>query len=87
MDSADATVLSATLLAWNLESEGGTRLAASVEFQITGSDHVLHSQVVKSSEPVSTDLPGDLSAAAGRLLRRLAAEGFKFTERELFQGN
>lgn len=87
VDSASATLLSATLLAWNLESDGGTRLAAAVEFQITKSDHVVHTEIVRSSEPVSQDLPGDLSAAAGRLLHRLAVEGFRLTERELFQGD
>lgn len=81
VDSASATLLSATLLAWHLEDKGGTRLAAAVEFQITSSDHVLRTQVVKSSEPISENLPGDLSAAAGRLLRRLSSEGLKLTER------
>ena len=30
----------------------------------------LHTQVVRASEPVSAELPGDLAAVAGRLLRR-----------------
>lgn len=87
VDSASATSLSATLLAWNLDSEGGSRLAAAVEFQITGSDRVLHTQIVRFSEPVSETLPGDLSAASSRLLRRLAAEGLRLTEKKLFQGD
>lgn len=86
VDSASATSLSATLLAWNLGSEGGTRLAAAVEFQITGSDRVQHTRIVRFSEPVSETLPGDLSAASGRLLRRLASEGVSLTEKKLFQG-
>ena len=86
VDSAGATVFSATLLAWNLESERGTRLAAAVEFQITRSDHVVHTQIIRSSEPVSENLPGNLSAAAGRLLRRLASQGLSLTENELSQG-
>ena len=58
---------------WSLQ--GGTRLVGAVEFQITGTDRVVHTQVVRASEPVSEELPGDLAAAAGRLLRRLASEG------------
>jgi hypothetical protein len=46
-----------------------------VEVQVTGTDRVVHTQVVRASEPVSGELPGDLAAAAGRLLRRLASEG------------
>ena len=52
VDSASATSLSATLLAWNLESERGTQLAAAVECQITGSDRVLHTRIVRLNEPV-----------------------------------
>ena len=58
---------------------GGTRLVGAVEFQITGTDRVVHTQVVRASEPVSAELPGDLAAAAGRLLRRLASDGLTFT--------
>ena len=85
VDSASATSLSATLLSWHLESEPGAKLAAAVEFKITGSDRVQHTRIVRFSEPVSANLPGDLSAAAGRLLHRLASEGFTLTEKELFQ--
>jgi hypothetical protein len=63
------------LLAWHLETANGTRLVGAVEFQITGIDRVVQTQVVRGSEPVSDVLPGDLAAAAGRLLRRLASEG------------
>ena len=52
-----------------------TKLVGAVEFRFTGTDRVVHTQVVRASEPVSGELPGDLAAAAGRLLRRLAAEG------------
>jgi hypothetical protein len=77
VETGDASTLAATLLVWDLESAGGTRLAGAVEFQITGTDRVVHTQVIKSSEPVSAELPGDLAAAAGRLLRRLASQGLK----------
>ena len=75
VDVAGAATLATTLLAWHLESANGTRLVGAVEFQVTGIDHVVQTQVVRGSEPVSDVLPGDLAAAAGRLLRRLASEG------------
>jgi|SRR5215470_3452088 len=75
VDAGRASTLAATLLVWDLESAGGARLVGAVEFQITGTDRVVHTQVVRASEPVSAELPGDLAAAAGRLLRRLASEG------------
>ena len=77
-----ATALAATLLAWDLESAGETRLVGVVEFQVTGTDRVVHTQVVRSSEPVSAELPGNLATAAGRLLRHLAADGLAFVVSE-----
>ncbi len=75
VDVGRASALAATLLVWDLDSAGGTRLVGAVEFQITGTDRAVHTQVVRASEPVSAELPGDLAAIAGRLLRRLASEG------------
>jgi hypothetical protein len=75
VDVGRVPVIAATLLVWNLESAGGTRLVGAVEFQITGIDRVVHTQVARASEPISAELPGDLPAVAGRLLRRLASEG------------
>ena len=75
VDTGTAPALAATLLVWDLESAGETRLVGAVEFQVIGTDRVVHTQVVRNSEPVSAELPGDLAAAAGRLLRRLASEG------------
>jgi hypothetical protein len=75
VDTGSAPALAATLLLWDLESEGRTRLVGAVEFQVTGTDRVIHTHLVRNSEPVSAELPGDLPAAAGRLLRRLASEG------------
>jgi hypothetical protein len=75
VDTARAPALAATLLVWDLESAGETRLVGAVEFQVTGTDHVVHTQVVRTSEVVSAELPGDLAAASGRLLRHLASEG------------
>ena len=75
VDVASAPTVAATLLVWHLETGGGTRLVGAVEFQVTRIDHVVQTQVVQATEAVSADLPGDLAAAAGRLLRRLALEG------------
>jgi len=75
VDAASAPALAPTLLVWNLESGGETRLVGTVEFQFTGADRVVHTHVVRESEPTSAELPGDLAVVSGRLLRRLAAEG------------
>ena len=75
VDVASAPTVAATLLVWHLETGNGTRLVGAVEFQVTRTDHVVRTQLVQASEAVSADLPGDLAAAAGRLLRRLALEG------------
>jgi hypothetical protein len=85
VDAGRAPGLAATLLVWDLESEGGTRLVGAVEFQITGTDRVLQTQVVRASEPVSAELPGNLAAAAGRLLRHFASQGLTFVEGERSQ--
>jgi hypothetical protein len=77
VETGSATTLAATLLVWELESDGGIRLSGAVEFQVTGTDRVLHTQVVKANEPVSADLPGNLAEASGRLLHRLALDGIK----------
>jgi hypothetical protein len=75
VDSGRAPALAATLLVWDLESTGGTRLVGAVEFQITSPEGMVKRKVVRSSEQVSAELPGNLAAAAGRLFRRLASEG------------
>ena len=75
VDTSRAPELAATLLLWNLEEKDGTRLVGSVEFQMIGTDRVVHTKVVRTSEPISAELPGDLAATAGRLLRNLASEG------------
>jgi hypothetical protein len=75
VDSGHAPTLAPKLLVWDLESSGGTQLVGAVEFQITGTGGVLTTKVVRSSEPASAELPGDLAAASGRLLHRLASEG------------
>ena len=78
VDTSDVPTLAANLLALSLESSGGTRLIGAVEYEVTGTDRVVHTQIVRSSESVSDVLPGDLSAAAGRLMRHLASQGLSF---------
>ena len=82
VDSGSAPALAATLLVWDLESAGEKRLVGAVEFQLTGTDRAVHTRVVRASEPVSAELPGNLAAAAGSLLRRLVSEGVTRTVRE-----
>jgi len=77
VDTASASTVAATLLVWNLESSSETRLVGAVEFEFTGTDRVIHSKVTRASEPVTGEMPGDLAAVAGRLLRHLASEGLK----------
>jgi hypothetical protein len=63
------------LSSWNLESREGTQLVGAVEFQVTWTDRAVNTQLVRDSEPVLAEKPGDLPLAAGRLLRRLASRG------------
>jgi hypothetical protein len=82
VDTSRAPELAATVLVWNLEEKEGMRLVGSVEFQVTGTDRVVYTKIVRASEPVSAELPGDLAVAAGRLLRRLASEGLSYVASE-----
>ena len=75
VDLASSPSLATTLLAWHLESAGETRLVGAAEFQLTGTDRVVHLHLVRASEPVSPELPGNIAVAAGRLMRRLAHDG------------
>jgi len=84
VDSPNATVLAVTLLAWQLEGDAATRLLGAIEVRITAADHVIRTEVVRDTEPVSGALPGDLSVAAGRLLRRLSSA---VSKRVLASGN
>ena len=82
VDAANAPALATNLLVWHLESASDTRLVGAVEFQFTAADRTVHTHIVRSSEPVSAELPGDLAMASGRLLRRLAQEGLTRVARE-----
>jgi hypothetical protein len=74
VDTGAAASLAVTLIAWHLESAGSTRLVGAVEVEFTGTDRAVRTQVLRGSEPVSGELPGDLADAAGRLLQTLASE-------------
>lgn len=74
VDTRNAQTLAVTLLSWHLETTGAPSLVGSVELDITGPDRIVHPQMIRASEAVEAELPGNLAPAAGRLLRRLAAE-------------
>jgi hypothetical protein len=74
MDTGSASTVAATLIEWQIESDGNPRLTAAVELQVVRGDHSVRTQVVRGTEAVSAGLPGGLAAAAGRLLYTLAAD-------------
>jgi hypothetical protein len=74
VDDRGGRSLAVTLVTWQLETAPSPRLVGAVEVEVTTADRAVHSSIVRAEEAVSADLPGDLAAAAGRLLARLAAE-------------
>ena len=74
VDASGATMLAVTVLAWQLESGASERLIGAVEVELTRTDRTIQSEIIRAEEPVGADLPGDLSAAAGRLLVRLSTD-------------
>ena len=66
--------MAATLLVWQLESAGSTHLVGTIELSVTAADRSVRTQMIRMSEPVSEELPGNLAVAAGRLLQSLASE-------------
>ena len=73
IDSGTATAMSVTLIAWHLETADSVQLVGAVELVITNAAHAVQTQVIRGSEPVSSELPGNLAVAAGRLLQTLAS--------------
>jgi hypothetical protein len=73
VDGPEAAAMSVTLLSWHLDSGKEPRLVGSLELDIIWPDRAGYSAVLRESEPVSADLPGNVAVAAGRLLQRLAA--------------
>ena len=74
VDTATAATTAVTLLVWQLDSAGSPQLVGAVELSVTAADRTVRTQIIRKSEPVSADLPGNLAAAAGRLLQSLASE-------------
>lgn len=74
VDTGSAPAMGVTLLVWQLESSRSTRLVAVVELSVTTADRTVRTQMIRMSEAVSSELPGGLASAAGRLLQELASE-------------
>ena len=74
VDVAAAPSLAITLTEWQIEATPSPRLVGAVEVQVTSTDRAVHSEIIRAEEPIAAELPGDLAAAAGRLLGRIAAE-------------
>ena len=74
VDVGSAPSLAVTLVVWQIEAAPSPRLVGAVEFQATTTDGSVHSEIVRAEEPITEDLPGDVAAAAGRLLGRLATD-------------
>ena len=82
VDATSAPSLAVTVVAWYLDSGTGQRLIGAVEVKVTSPDRAVRFEIIRAEEPVSADLPGDLAAAAGRLLGRLASDCLSRLRRE-----
>ncbi len=69
VDSGNATAMAVTLITWHLESAGSVHLVGAVELVITSPDRSVQAQVIRGSEPVSSELPGNLAAPPGVFFR------------------
>jgi hypothetical protein len=58
---------------WHLETADSVQLVGAVELVITNTDRAVQTHVIRGSESVSSELPGNLAVAAGRLLQTLAS--------------
>ena len=74
VDTADAPAMAVTLLVWQVESAASAQLVGAIELTVTAADRSVRTQLIRRSEPVTAELPGNLADAAGRLLQSLAAE-------------
>jgi hypothetical protein len=72
VDRSTATALALTVLSWHMDAGASPQLVGAIELQLIGVDRAVHTEMIRASEPVSAELPGDLADAAGRLLQRLA---------------
>ncbi len=74
VDVGSAPSLAVTLVVWQIEAAPSPRLVGAVEIEVATIDRAVHSAIIRAEEPIAADLPGDLAAAAGRLLGRLATD-------------
>jgi len=79
VDSGNVLAMAVTLIAWHLDATNGVRLVGAVEVVTISTDRSVQSHVIRGSEPVSAELPGDLATAAGRLLQTLASQSLART--------
>jgi hypothetical protein len=82
VDVGSAPSLGVTLVAWQIEAAPSPRLVGAVEVQVTTTDRVVRSEIMRAEEPTAADLPGDLAEAAGRLLGRLAKDSLSRVMRQ-----
>jgi hypothetical protein len=81
-DTRGTPTLAVTLVAWQVEAGPTPRLIGAVEVQLTTTDRAVRSEIVRADESITADLPGDLAAAAGRLLGRLASDCLSRVKRQ-----
>lgn len=81
VDQAAVPRISATLVAFHLESSQGTEIVGSVDLRITDADRVVHTTVITERATVSSKMPGDLAVVAGELLERLARRCWEVVRR------
>jgi len=74
VDAGNAPTIAVTLIAWHIESSEGRRMVGAVEVQFVGGDRSVQTEVIRGSEPVSAELPGDLAVVSGRLITSLALQ-------------
>jgi hypothetical protein len=79
VDSGNAMTIAVTLTAWHLDATNGVRLVGAVEVVTTSTDRSVQAHMIRGSEPVSAELPGDLATVAGRLLQTLASQSLART--------
>ena len=82
VDVGSAASLAVTLVVWQIEAAPSPRLVGAVEIQVTTTGRTVHSEIIRAEEPIAAELPGDLAAAAGRLLGRLAADSLSRVRHE-----
>jgi hypothetical protein len=85
VDTSNASPMAVTLIVWQLESADTVRIVGGIELTVTAAERRVRATVIRGSESVSTPLPGNLAAAAGRLLQRLASESVQWVTQALSQ--